>query len=38
MKYRKIRSRYGKLFILFAAPPEKQLDWSDDGLKAAGDL
>ena len=32
-----IVSKYGadtaRLFILFAAPPEKQLDWSDDGVE-----
>ena len=31
-----IQDRYGadtaRLFILFAAPPEKELDWSDDGV------
>ena len=34
-----IRARYGsdtaRLFILFAAPPEKELDWSDEGVEGS---
>ncbi|MGA2090813.1 MAG: leucine--tRNA ligase [Endomicrobiales bacterium] len=34
-----ISEKYGadtaRLFILFAAPPQKQLDWSDDGVEGA---
>ena len=34
-----IQARYGsdtaRLFILFAAPPEKELDWSDEGVEGS---
>ena len=34
-----IQAKYGadtaRLFILFAAPPEKELDWSDDGVEGS---
>ena len=34
-----IQDKYGsdtaRLFILFAAPPEKELDWSDDGVEGS---
>jgi leucyl-tRNA synthetase len=34
-----IQAKYGsdtaRLFILFAAPPEKELDWSDEGVEGS---
>ena len=34
-----IKKKYGadtaRLFILFAAPPEKELDWSDEGVEGS---
>ena len=36
---KEIQDRYGadtaRLFILFAAPPEKELEWSDDGVEGS---